>query len=57
MKSMKYLEKEERRIEPLLEILEYFFLRLDTGKDVPPYIIREIIELLHVYTKTSHTTM
>ena len=54
MKSLEYLEREERFIESLLEMLDYFTLRLDNKKDVPPYMLKEIIELLQIYIEVSH---
>jgi hemerythrin-like domain-containing protein len=55
MKSLQYIRKERGFIESLLEMLEYFTGRLDNGKDVPPYMLKEIIELLYVYIDVSHT--
>ncbi|MBN2225649.1 MAG: hemerythrin domain-containing protein [Deltaproteobacteria bacterium] len=54
MKSLKYLEKEMKFIESLLEMLDHFTRRLDNGKDVPPYMFKEIIELLQIYIDVSH---
>ncbi len=55
MKSLRYLQRERRFIESLLEMLEYFTERLDNGKDVPPYMIKEIIEFLRTYFRVSHS--
>jgi hemerythrin-like domain-containing protein len=55
MKSLEYLQREERFVESLLEIIDYFALRLEKNKDVPPYMIKETIDLLQVYITTSHT--
>jgi hemerythrin-like domain-containing protein len=55
MKSMEYVRKEERIIESLLEMLERSVNRLETSKDVPPYMLKEIIELLQIYIDVSHT--
>ena len=55
MKSLRYLKKEGRMIESLLDILDYFIHRLDNRKDVPPYMFKEIIELLQAYIGVSHT--
>jgi hemerythrin-like domain-containing protein len=55
MKSLRYLQRERRFIESLLEMLEYFTGRLDNGKDVPPYMLREIIEFLQTYLRVSHS--
>ncbi len=55
MKSLRYLQREKRFIESLLEMLEYLTSRLDSGKDVPPYMIREIIEFLQTYFRVSHS--
>jgi hemerythrin-like domain-containing protein len=54
MKSLRYLEREERFIESLLEMLDYFTQRIDDKKDVPPYMFKEIIELLQTYINVSH---
>lgn len=54
MKSLRYLQREERFIESLLEMLDYFTHRIDNKKDVPPYMFKEIIELLQSYINVSH---
>ena len=54
MKSLRYLAREERFIESLLEMLDYFTQRIDDRKDVPPYMLKEIIELLQKYINVSH---
>ena len=54
MKSLRYLAREERFIESLLEMLDYFTQRIDDKKDVPPYMFKEIIELLQTYINVSH---
>jgi len=54
MKSLQYLAREERFIESLLEMLDYFTYRLDNRKDVPPYMFKETIELLQIYINVSH---
>jgi hemerythrin-like domain-containing protein len=53
-KSLQYIEREGRFIESLLEMLDRFSGRLDNGKDVPPYMFKEIIELLQIYIDVSH---
>jgi hemerythrin-like domain-containing protein len=55
MKSIEYIKKEERIIESLLEMLDHFALRMEANKDVPPYMLKEIVELLQIYIDVSHT--
>jgi len=54
MKSLEYLEREERQIESILEMLDYFSRRLDNRQDVPPYMFKEIIEFLRIYVDGHH---
>ncbi len=54
MKSINYVQREERNIESLLEMLDQSTLRIANGKDVPPYMLREIIELLQTYIDGPH---
>lgn len=53
MKSVEYIKKEERIIESLLEMLDHSARRMGQGKDVPPYMLKEIIELLQIYINVS----
>lgn len=55
MKSIEYVKKEERLIESLLEMLDNSALRMEANKDVPPYMLKEIVELLQIYIDVSHT--
>jgi len=55
MKSVDYIKKEERIIESLLEMLDHSVWRMAQTKDVPPYLLKEIIELLQIYGNVSHT--
>ncbi len=55
MKSVEYVQKEEKLVESLLEMLDHSVQRLETNKDVPPYMLKEIIELLQIYIDVSHT--
>ncbi len=55
MKTIDYIQKEERIIESLLEMLEYSARRMAANKDVPPYMLKEIVELLQIYIDVSHT--
>jgi hemerythrin-like domain-containing protein len=54
MKSIEYIKKEERIIESLLEMLDHASRRMEQRKEVPPYMLKEIIELLQIYTDVSH---
>jgi len=54
MKSTEFLEREARNVKSLLEMLEHAIGRLDIGKDVPGYMLKEIIELLQIYIHGSH---
>jgi hemerythrin-like domain-containing protein len=54
MKSIEYVKKEERIIESLLEMLDHSARRMELNKDVPPYMLKEIIELLQIYIDASH---
>jgi hemerythrin-like domain-containing protein len=54
MKSVEYIKKEERVIESLLEMLDHSAQRMETNKDVPPYMLKEIVELLQIYIDVSH---
>jgi hemerythrin-like domain-containing protein len=56
MKSLAYLRRQEGILESLLEMLDYATLRLSRGKDVPPYMLKELIELLQMYLDISHKT-
>jgi hemerythrin-like domain-containing protein len=55
IKSIEYIKKEERIIESLLEMLDHSARRMEQDKDVPPYMLKEIIELLQIYIDMSHT--
>jgi len=55
MKSIEYVKKEERIIESLLEMLDHSARRMGENKDVPPYMLKEIVELLQIYIDVSHT--
>ncbi len=54
MKSIEYVQREERNIESLLEMLDQSTQRIENSKDVPPYMLKEIIELLQIYIDSSH---
>jgi hemerythrin-like domain-containing protein len=54
MKSVEYVKKEERIIESLLEMLDHSARRMEQNKDVPPYMLKEIVELLQIYIDVSH---
>lgn len=54
MKSIEYVQKEERIVESLLEMLDHSVQRLEMNKEVPPYMLKEIIELLQIYIDVSH---
>jgi len=54
MKSIEYIKKEERIIESLIEMLDHSARRMEANKDVPPYMLKEIIELLQIYVDVSH---
>jgi hemerythrin-like domain-containing protein len=54
MKSIEYVKKEERIVESLLEMLDHSARRMEQNKEVPPYMLKEIIELLQIYIDVSH---
>lgn len=54
MKATDFLEKEARNVTSILEMLNHAIGRLDVGKDVPPYMLKEIIELLQLYIHGPH---
>lgn len=54
MKSDEYIRKEERIIGSLQTMLDRSIRRMEVGKDVPPYLLKEIIELLQLYVDVSH---
>jgi hemerythrin-like domain-containing protein len=54
MKSIRYLERDERNIKSLLEMLGHAVRRMADGKDVPPYLLKEILELIQTYNYDSH---
>jgi len=54
MKSTEFLEREERNVRSLIEMLEHAIERTGNAKDVPPYMLKEIIELLQVYIHGPH---
>ncbi len=54
MKSTEFLEREKRNVQSLLEMLEHAIGRMGNEKDVPPYMLKEIIELLQIYIHGPH---
>jgi len=56
METIRYLEDELKSIAVLLEMLQNSSDRLDKGKEVPPWMLKENMELLQVYIDGSHVT-
>jgi hemerythrin-like domain-containing protein len=54
MKSTEFLKREERNVQALLDMLGHSIGRMNVGKDVPPYILKEIVELLQIYIYGPH---
>ncbi len=54
MKSTEFLEREARNVKSLLEMLDHAIERMNIGKDVPGYMLKEIIELLQIYIHGPH---
>jgi hemerythrin-like domain-containing protein len=54
MRSLEYMQREQGNVESLLEMLDHSILRIEKGKDVPPYMLKEIIELLQIYIDVTH---
>jgi hemerythrin-like domain-containing protein len=54
MKSTEFLKREERNVQALLDMLSHSIGRMKVGKDVPAYILKEIIELLQIYICGPH---
>lgn len=56
METIKYLEDELKSVEVLLGILQNSSDRMDNGKEVPPWMLKENMELLEVFVDGSHVT-
>ena len=56
METIRYLEDELKSIGVLLEMLQNSSDRMDRGKEVPPWMLKENMELLQVYIDGSHVT-
>ena len=54
MKSTEFVEREARNVKSLLEILDQAIGRMGTGKDIPGYMLKEIIELIQTYIHGPH---
>jgi len=54
MKTTEIFMKERTIIENLKNMLEVSSQKMNDGKDVPPWMLRENIELLQIYTDVSH---
>ena len=53
MKSIEYIKREHKIIEGLSDMLEASSMRMCIGKEVPPWMLRENVELLQIYTNGS----
>jgi hypothetical protein len=56
MKSIEYIKREHRIIESLSEMLEASSKRMSEKREVPPWMLRENVELLQIYTNGSSGT-
>ncbi|MBN1573464.1 MAG: hypothetical protein JW984_09750 [Deltaproteobacteria bacterium] len=56
METIKYLEDELKSVGILLRMLQNSSDRMDNGKEVPPWMLKENMELLQVYIDGSHIT-
>lgn len=54
MKSTEFLEREARNVKSVLEMLDHAIGRMDAGKDVPGYMLKEIVELLQIFIHGPH---
>ena len=53
MKSIEYIKREHKIIEGLSDMLEASSKRMSEKKEVPPWMLRENVELLQIYTNGS----
>jgi len=53
MKSIEYIKREHKIIEGLSDMLEASSTRMSDSKEVPPWMLRENVELLQIYTNGS----
>jgi len=54
MKSIEYLQSEHDILYGLLDLLETSTFKLENGRDVPPWMIRENMELIRLYANGTH---
>jgi len=54
MKSINYLQSEHDILYGLLDLLEKSTVKLENDRDVPPWMLRENMELIRLYTNGTH---
>jgi len=54
MKSIEYLQSEHDILYGLLDLLEQSTLKMENGRDVPPWMLRENMELIRLYANGTH---
>ena len=54
MKSIEYLQSEHDILYGLLDLLEKSTVKLENGRDVPPWMLRENMELIRLYSNGTH---
>jgi hemerythrin-like domain-containing protein len=54
MKSIEYLQSEHDILYGLLDLLEKSTHKLESGRDVPPWMLRENMELIRLYANGTH---
>lgn len=54
MKSIEYLQGEHNILYGLLDLLEKSTSKLEIGRDVPPWMLRENMELIRLYANGTH---
>ncbi|MBN1882253.1 MAG: hypothetical protein JW885_08785 [Deltaproteobacteria bacterium] len=54
MKSIEYLQSEHDILYVLLDLLEQSTLKMENGRDVPPWMLRENMELIRLYANGTH---